>query len=412
MININQIKSYIDEYLTGLLINDDEQNPAAIQNLVFEIAIPSLNFLHPIALGRARADSDVPMTPAHLFHIASITKTMTAVLILQLWENGAFGSKGLDVSLAELSIFKPEVLRRLHVKNGVSHASAITLKQLLTHTAGLKDPYSDDAKVTAAENKNQPAPGSIAARWQADLEKLGAGDSSLDEHSALIYKNWTPWDPTQPDNPDAGIVNYYLNNLGDSPVALPGEVYHYSDTGFVILALIAEKISAKSYHRLLRQNIFTPTGMDSAYLAYAEEPGTKQNLISDCYAGPFPMVSGGFNFSFDWGGGGVVTTASDLNKFLQALINGRLFKKAVTLEEMLNWKTYPGLTNTNTGLGIFAEKNKKSGTILWGHDGAWGSVMYHEPASGIFISGTINQLFGAPAGWLDKLFDVLHKGIS
>ncbi len=232
----------------------------------------------------------------------------------------------------------------------------------------------------------------------------------------FIHKNWCPWDPSQPDNPDAGMVNYYLNNLGTTPVASPGEIFHYSDTGYVILALIAEKISGKSYHRLLRDNIFDPLNLENTYLAYATDPAYEawEKDISDCYAGQFPMVTGGFNFSFDWGGGGVVTTAGELNKFLYSLLNKKLFKNAETLNEMLTWQTYSGLSGSETkiGLGIFCEENKENETVLWGHDGAWGSIMYHEPTSGIYISGTVNQLLGIPEGWLNKLIKTFKNSTN
>ena len=388
-----------------------EFNTDAIKNCVLEISIPRLNFEHHINLGQARADSEAPMTPTHQFHIASITKTITATLVLQLWEKGAFGSKGLDISLGELSIFPKEVLNRLHNKNNVSSGSRITLRQLLTHTSGLKDPYADDENGIASDYGGA-APGSIAAAWQSDLEKLGSGDSSFNEQTAIIYKNWLPWDATEPNNKDAGMINYYINTLGNSPVAKPGKTDHYSDTGFVILALVAEKISNKSYHRLLRDNIFDPLGMDSTYLAYAidPKPGLWEKEISDCYVGDFPMVSGGFNFSFDWGGGGLVSTAGDLNKFLEGLHNGKLFKMKHTLYEMFSWNRFTSLgANVEIGLGILCYENKKNKTRIFGHDGAWGSVMFYEPNYGIYISGTVNQLQGVRSGWINDLFDVTIK---
>ncbi len=409
MINAEKLKQILNSF------EFEEKNTGVIKNAVLDISIPHLNFQYHIVYGIARADSDDLMNQEHQFHIASITKTMTATLILQLYEKGIFGPKGLDTTLAELSVFPPKVLDRLHVKNKINYGSNITLRQLLSHTSGLKDPYSDDANGIATDYDNNIAPGSIAALWQSELESLASGDASFDKQKSIIFKNWIPWDKTQPYNMDAGMLNYYINTLGNSPVSLPGEVYHYSDTGFVMLALIAEKLGNKSYHKLLRENIFDPSEMNSTYLAYANDP--KPDLwvkeISDCYAGDFPMVTGGFNFSFDWGGGGVVSTAGDLNKFLEALINDNLFVKAETLKEMLDFKIFHGLEESGTemGLGIFAEENKKNKTILWGHDGAWGSGMYYEPANGIYISGTINQLLDPPSGWFDNLLGVLHNAI-
>jgi len=405
MIKSEKLKDVLEKFSTEFSQSD------SIKNTVLAISIPQQDFIHQIVLGKAKANSDAPMTLEHQFHIASITKTMTATLILQLYEKGEFGTKGLDITLAELSVFPVKALKRLHRKNNMSYGQDITLRQLLTHTSGLKDPYSDDKNGVAADYDNQAAPHSIAARWQSDLEKMGSEDASFDEQSAIIFKNWIPWDASQPDNKDAGMLNYYINTLGNSPAALPDEIYHYSDTGFVILALVAEKISNKSYHKLLRDNIFDQLGMDSTYLAYARDPKPDkwEKDISDCFAGPFPMVTGGFNFSFDWGGGGVVSTVGDLNKFLQALLKGNLFTKPDTLKEMLDFKIYKGLEGSGTkmGLGIFSEKNKKSRNTIWGHDGAWGTVMYYEPSGGIYISGTVNQLIGVPNGWLDKLVSLV-----
>ena len=410
MFSLENLKKAIGNF------KEKELNTEAIKNCALEISIPQLNFTYSIAKGTATADNQSAMTTSHQFHIASITKTITASLILQLWEKGFFGSKGLDISLGELSIFPPEILNRLHNKENVNSGSKITLRQLLTHTSGLKDPYADDENGIATDYDEGIAPGSIAAAWQTDFEKLGSGDSSFNEQTAIIYKNWTPWDSTQPDNKEAGMVNYYINTLGNSPVASPSKIYHYSDTGFVILALIAEKFGKKSYHKLLRDNIFDPLGMNSTYLAYSNDPKPDkwEKEISDCYASDFPLVSGGFNFSFDWGGGGIVSTASDLNIFLRTLLKGNLFEKEETLKAMLNFENYSGLglSGTKMGLGIFAERNKKTDAILWGHDGAWGSVMYYEPENNIYISGTVNQLLGVPSGWLNKLFNVVSETLK
>jgi len=155
MFNPDKLKQSIENF------KYEELNVDAIKNCILEISIPRLNFEHHINLGQARADCEAPMTPTHQFHIASITKTITATLILQLWEKGAFGSKGLDVSLGELSVFTPEILNRLHNKNNVAYGADITLRQLLTHTSGLKDPFSDDANGIAADYDGQAAPDSI-----------------------------------------------------------------------------------------------------------------------------------------------------------------------------------------------------------------------------------------------------------
>ena len=63
--------------------------------------------------GVARADTGEMMTSDHQFAIASVGKPMTAVIIYQLWEEGKFGPRGLDATIAELGVFPPEVIDSL-----------------------------------------------------------------------------------------------------------------------------------------------------------------------------------------------------------------------------------------------------------------------------------------------------------
>lgn len=108
----------------------------AIKSAVIQVDIPSHTFAHAAAGGKPYADSAAPITPEHQFHLASVTKTMTATLVLQLWKWGALGARGLNTTLADLELFDSQTPDRIHVLNGVGQGSRITVRHLLSHGAG------------------------------------------------------------------------------------------------------------------------------------------------------------------------------------------------------------------------------------------------------------------------------------
>ncbi len=388
------------------------EEPGVI-NAVIRVELPHADFVYERAVGRAYANSEAAMTTGHQFHIASVAKPMTATLILQLLEEGALGSKGLDSNLAELAVFDDEIVDRLHMMDGKSYGKQMTIRHLLMHTAGIKEAVGDDAGGTAKEYGHR-APESYGARYRdgfaAHLVCLEDPDCDLDE--LVTSKNWNMWDPTRPDDKEAGVVNWFLAT-GTSAAALwpPGERFYYSDTGYVILGLVAEKLTGKSLHRLWRERIFDPLGMEKSYLAYAKDPLPDPwvHEVSDFFVGEVGVVSGKFNVSYDRGGGGVVSTVEDLNKFLKGLIRGELFRNSETLVKMTQWRHFPGINppRAGVGLGIFGE-GTVSNTVLIGHSGAYGTKMYYEPETGLCFSGTVNQRVGVPYYWWHEVVRAIH----
>ena len=406
----------LDRVMARLAAGDFNTEQPGVINAVLRIDVPDMDFVYEAAVGQARVDSDAPMTPAHQFHLASVAKTMTAVLLLQLWEEGALGPNGLDATLLELGLFDPAIVDRLHKIDGVSYGRQLTVRHLLLHRGGLKEAVVDDAGGTAQEYGG-PAPNSYGARYRRDLAAHVA--CLQDPHCDLVSsglattKTWQMWDPDRPDDKEAGVINWFLAT-GASEAALwpPGERFKYSDTAYVILGLLSEHLSGKDLHRQWRERVFDPLGMDSSYLAYATDPDPApwMRQVSDFFYGDIGGVSNQLNVSFDRGGGGVVSTVGDLNRFMQGLIQGRLFRNPETLVRMTQWRHYPGIEapRAGVGLGIFAETTD-AGTVVIGHSGAYGAKMYYEPETGIYFSGTVNQRIGVPYYWWKELFKAIHE---
>ncbi len=346
------------------------------------------------AAGRARGDEVSPMDPDRPFHHASIGKTYTAAVILRLMEEGALGEAGLDTALASLGLFQPSVLRRLHICEGVDYSARITLRHLLTHTAGIRDAMIDDPVTIGG-----PAPGSLIGRMRRENRN----------------PTWVGWNGAKPEDPFAGVLNFYIaEGIGEHALSPPGQRFHYSDTGFVILALLAEHLGQTSLEALLARYIFEPLGLEDTYMAYRTDPpglGTARQPESDVWAGARPFISENVSLSFDWGGGGTVSTASDLCRFSRGLRDGLVFRRHETYETMTDWIAPPGMALPRLGVGLGYFDTAYAPGELWGHSGAWGAKMFHDPKRGVAFAGTINQSLGRN-DWHHHLIEVAASATS
>jgi len=283
--------------------------------------------------GRMAGPDSAPMTPDTPFEVASITKAVTAATILRLVEQGRLT---LDTTLAEA----------LPKETGFS--PTITIRQLLSHTSGLGN-YWDDGK-RDREGNNAFLRAFVAAPDQ-------------------------PWLPEQ--------ILTYSRQL---PQRREGR-FHYSDTNYVLLGLIIERITGQPLHRAYRDLVFDPLGMRDTWLTYKESPRS---------AAPSHRFEGSDDLhavprqSADWAGGGLVSTARDLERLLRGLASGRLFRQASTLDTMR--ESVPvGEDSITYGLGLYRVDLGKGRGELWGHDGHGNSFAYYWPQRDITFTGTLNQ---------------------
>ncbi len=171
------------------------------------------------------------------------------------------------------------------------------------------------------------------------------------------------------------------------PLAQPGTEFHYSDTGYVLLGEILERVTGQSlaaaYRTLLHLN---QLGLADTYLETLEPKPAHAKQRAHQYLGTIDTA--GFDPSFDlYGGGGLVSTVDDLARFYRALLGGHVFAKAATLHAMLGNPRLPG--TSGLGMGIFAESIGQ--TACWHHDGFWGTTVLHCPGAHATIAVTVNQ---------------------
>lgn len=264
------------------------------------------------------------------YRIGSISKTFTAVIIMQLVEEGKLE---LGTKLGE---FFP----------GVPNADKISLEQMLGHTSGISDVTRRDdfmSWVVKPQSREQM------------LKRIEEG----------------------------------------SPEFAPGERTEYSNTNYILLSYIAEDVEHMTYPEILQSRIVEPLGLKRT--EYGDKIETDKNealsYVKEVSGWKKAVETG---MSAPMGAGGIVSTPSDLNIFLDALFNGKLVSQA-SLEKMEH-------TEGSIGLGLL--KFPLPGKVAYGHKGridGFESVAAYFPKDKISIAYTANAV--------DMPFDPLMFGV-
>ncbi len=235
--------------------------------------------------GLANRSDSVPITPRTRFALASVSKMFTAAAVATLVRDGrvAFDTPVVSVLPEDR---RPATLRR-----------DVTVAHLLEHTSGIAD---------YAEEEDEDA--DYAALW-------------VDRPVAAMQR---PAD--------------FLPMFGDlPPYRAPGEVWQYSNAGYIVLALIVEELTGQPFPDAVGERVFEPAGMAaSGYfrtddvrpdvaVGYLERASRDEPWRTNVHATP---VIGG-------GDGGANATAADLDRFLRAFDDGTLFGRALRDEMML-----------------------------------------------------------------------------
>lgn len=292
-------------------------------------------------IGRNKVEIDA----GYQYNCASITKTFVAVIILQLEEEGKLqlSDKVYD-HLGSVDFVKAN---QIHVLHGTNHSREITIEQLLQHTSGLADIFTD-----------------AATRFNM---------------SVLLHKR-------RQYNTSMIMDRYYRYNLNYKPHNKPGSGYYYSDINYMLLGFIIEKLTGKTLPQCIRERILEPANLQHTYFDYYE-PVISEGKRIDAFLGRINMTKN-INTSYEWGGGGLVTTTHDLGVFIEDLFENRFYKDSATLQKMIDFSNTKAL-GANYGMGLFSVEVE--GKKFYGHGGFYGSLLLYEPIEGIVFSGNISQ---------------------
>jgi D-alanyl-D-alanine carboxypeptidase len=334
------------QYLVSGLVEKDN----SVRNCVLSVMKGDGSFSWSGAAGIARQDGQVPMSKDTPIYIASITKLYTASAIMRLCEKGALS---LD---DPMSRYLPrELIQGIHVYKGKDYSHEITIKELLSHTSGIADYYT---------------------------EKPKRGESLFDLFLQEPERSWTV-DET---------IERARNDL--EPNFPPGTDASYSDTNFQLLGKVIESVTGKPLHIVYEDFFFRPLGLKHTWLTGRSEPQlTLSAAPADIFYKDMNITKTRSNGAY-WADGGIVSTAEECIIFLKALNEGRIVG-GDTLKLMHNWHKlqFPlqyGYGTMYFKLPWFITKVMKV-PPLWGHSGSTGSFLYYSEELNLYMAGSINQ---------------------
>lgn len=269
--------------------------------------------LYRSARGMADVELGVPLAPEQVFRIASITKSFTGALLLQMAARG------------EVSLDAPAV----RYLPGVPLDPRITLRQLLSHTAG----------VAEADAVPQPP--------------LGDGEVPIAEQ---------------------------VRRIAARPLSFePGTRQRYSNAGYILFAAVIEKVTGQSWDEAMRTRLFVPLGL--AETGYerpdAIVPGRAHGYSTDkgVLHNATPL-----NLSIPKTAGSLRSTAADLLRWMRALSQGKVVGAAGFAE-----MSRPALASVGVqeryGLGLYRWQIRGQDAI--GHTGqinGFTSALFYLPA--------------------------------
>jgi CubicO group peptidase (beta-lactamase class C family) len=289
------------------------------------------------AYGLADRSHGIPNEPSTQFGIASGTKGLTALTVMRLVEDGVLG---LDTTARSvLGDDLPLVDDR------------VTVEHLLAHRSGIGD--------------------------------------YLDEELDLDFGEYLMPVPVH----ELATSEQYVRVLdGHPPKFAPGERFSYSNSGFVLLAVIAERVGGVPFHELVARLVCAPAGMDdTAFLRSDELPARA--------ARGYLEIDGAWRTNVfhlpvrGSGDGGVYTTAADMTSFWRALFGGRIVRDETRAEMLRRRSDAP--RGRGYGLGFWLAEG--SAVVLEGGDAGVVFRSVHDPGSGVTCTLLANTGEGAAA---------------
>ena len=329
------------------LLDTAVEGDELIRGVALHVDSPALGLDWEGAAGMADPETGILMTPANPVRIASNTKTFVSAAILLLWEDGKLG---LDDAVADhLADEHLELLRG----DGYD-PEAMTIRHLLTHTSGLFD--------------------------HGGAEEYG---------EAIVADLMYPWTRTEQLR---GAVEW-----GD-PHGSPGEVYTYSDTGYILLGEIIERTTERPLAEAVRELVgYERLGLDATWWEIIEPkpPGAPKRAHQ--FLGDLDVTDSHPYYDL-YGGGGIASTVGDMAVLFRALFTGGVFSEAGTIDTMLT--TIDGVraladakeTALPPGayrMGVWVVEVE--GFTAYRHSGFWGTAATYVPDLDLAVATTINQ---------------------
>ncbi|HEX7334088.1 MAG TPA: serine hydrolase domain-containing protein [Pyrinomonadaceae bacterium] len=305
-----------------------------------------------LAVGFSDRDTKTSMRPTDRMPAGSVGKTFVAATALQLIKAGKIG---LDDKIEKYLGREPWFAR-------LPNAKDITVRQLMNHTSGL-----------------------VRYEFKEQFTK---------ELTANPEKVWKP----------AELVAYLLD---EKPPFEAGKGWNYSDTNYIVLGMIIEKVTGRKFYDEANKRLLKPLKLTDTI----PQDGPKLKGVVQGYAGPnnrfggtdAMLVNGKFviNPQFEWTGGGYVSTTQDLARWAKMIYEGKAFAPDL-LPQVVEGVPAPLLgRETKYGLGAIIYKTPLG--TAYGHSGFFPGYMTdmvyfpeHKVAVALQVNTSVPRNVGKP----------------
>jgi CubicO group peptidase (beta-lactamase class C family) len=287
--------------------------------------------------GSANLEWNIANSPSAKFRLGSITKQFTAASILLLEERGKL---------------KTEDPVKKYVAVAPAAWDKITIRHLLTHTSGIP--------------------------------------------------NFTSFPDYRASEPFATPVEKIVARFRDKPLDFqPGERWSYSNSGYLLLGYLIEKITGGSYGQFVRDNLFTPLGMRDS--GYDSNPAVIPHRASGYTSGAGGMENAGFiHMSIPHAAGALYSTTEDLLRWERGLFGGKVLS-AASLQKM----TTPFLGDYAFGLAVRTVNGRKVIEHGGGIEG-FNTFLAWYPEDRLTVAVLANVNGRAPEELAGKLAALVH----
>lgn len=270
--------SYYNRFIGSVLISKDN------------------HIIYQKSFGYANLEGRKKNTEKSIFSIASLTKSLTAVGIMKLVEDGELT---LETSI---SSYFPDFMP--------DYSNDITIQHLLNNSSGM------EANIGRTDDN---------------------GNGLMPEKTAITF-------------------NEVLEKFKESKLKFePGTGYDYNNFGYLLLANIIEKVSGQSYANFMEQTVFKPAGMKNTSIAFFNSLNQKAQPYLGLGMDKFKKLNASFHTSWLQGAADMNSTTVDLFKFMQALDNGALLKSE-SMNKLYTATQAMGVNEMASGLGWVIDK--------------------------------------------------------
>jgi CubicO group peptidase (beta-lactamase class C family) len=300
------------------------------------VGVDHLDGTRQWAFGLADRRHQLPNTPETVFSLASGTKGFTALTVMALVEAGRLT---LDLAVrGVLGADLPEIDDR------------VTIEHLLAHRSGIGD-YLDESELADINDYLMPIP----------VHQL------------------------------SGTERYVAALQGHPQVSLPDRRFAYNNSGFVVLALVAERVTGTPFEQLVTELVCSPAGLTNTgflrsdalpsgvAVGYLEPSGLRTNVFH------LPLVGSG--------DGGIFSTAADMRRFWTALFEGRVVSRE-RVAQMTSPRSEAPEQGARYGLGFWLGASGAT-VSLEGYDAGASFRSVHDPVGGTTHTVLANTSSGA-----------------